>query len=96
MSTWGKQYEEEFKHQSVKHVLQTGKAVAQVARELGISVNTLHGWVKKYKQESKVVQQRTFRSEDQKTNGMERRIRDVEEENAILKKAMHFFTKDHQ
>lgn len=41
-----KQYEEEFKRQSVKHILQTGKAVAQVARELGVSVNTLHGWVK--------------------------------------------------
>ncbi|WP_428840130.1 IS3 family transposase [Bacillus tropicus] len=81
-----KQYEEEFKRQSVKHVLQTGKAVAQVARELGISVNTLYGWVKKYKQEPKVIQQRTFRSEDKKTNEMERRIRDLEEENAILKK----------
>jgi transposase len=41
-----KQYEEEFKRQSVNHILQTGKTVAQVARELGISVNTLHGWVK--------------------------------------------------
>lgn len=28
-----KQYEEEFKRQSVKHIFQTGKAVAQVARE---------------------------------------------------------------
>ncbi|WP_416232125.1 hypothetical protein [Bacillus thuringiensis] len=25
-------------------MFQSGKAVAQVARELGISVNTLHGW----------------------------------------------------
>ena len=91
-----KQYEEEFKRQSVKHILQTGKTVAQVARELGISVNTLHGWVKKYKQEPKFVKQRTFRSEDQKTNEMERRILDLEEENAILKKAMHFFAKDHR
>lgn len=91
-----KQYEEEFKRQSVNHMLQTGKTVAQVARELEISVNTLHGWVKKYKQEPKVIQQRTFRSEDKKTNEMERRIRDLEEENAILKKAMHFFAKDHR
>ncbi|MES5943804.1 MULTISPECIES: transposase [unclassified Bacillus cereus group] len=91
-----KQYEEEFKRQSVKHILQTGKTVAQVARELGISVNTLHGWVKKYKKEPKFVKQRTFRSEDQKTNEMERRILDLEEENAILKKAMHFFAKDHR
>jgi transposase len=59
-----KQYEEEFKRQSVNHILQTGKTVAQVARELGISVNTLHGWVKKYKQEPKVIKQRTFRSEE--------------------------------
>ncbi|MED3078913.1 transposase, partial [Bacillus wiedmannii] len=91
-----KQYEEEFKRHSVKHVLQTGKAVAQVARELGISVNTLHGWVKKYKQEPKVIQQRTFRSEDKKTNEMGRRIRDLEEENKILKKAIHVFAKDHR
>ncbi|EKS8372911.1 transposase [Bacillus cereus] len=59
--------------------------MAQVARELGISVNTLHGWVKKYKQEFAVIQQRAFRSEDKKTNEMERRIRDLEAENAILK-----------
>ncbi|PGY47949.1 transposase [Bacillus thuringiensis] len=90
------QYEEEFKRQSVKHIFQTGKAVAQVARELGISVNTLHGWVKKYKQEPKVIKQRTFRSDDQQTKEMERRIQDLEEENAILKKAMHFFAKDHR
>ncbi|HDR3903187.1 TPA: transposase [Bacillus cereus] len=91
-----KQYEEEFKRQSVKHIFTTGKPVAQVARELGVSVNTLHGWVKKYKQEPKVIKQRTFRSEDQQTKEMERRIQDLEEENAILKKAMHFFAKDHR
>ncbi|PGH78291.1 hypothetical protein CN899_28980 [Bacillus thuringiensis] len=91
-----KQYEEEFKRQSVKHISTTGKSVAQVARELGISVNTLHGWVKKYKQEPEVLKQRTFRSDNQQTKEMERRIRDLEEENAILKKAMHFFAKDHR
>ncbi|PEA04361.1 hypothetical protein CON37_12315 [Bacillus cereus] len=62
-----KQYEEEFKRQNVKHIFTTGKSVAQVARELGISVNTLHGWVKKYKQEPRVIKQRMFRSEDQQT-----------------------------
>ena len=41
---------------------------------------------KKYKQEPKVIKQRTFRSEDQQTKEMERRIRDLEEENAILKR----------
>ncbi|WP_084746436.1 transposase [Bacillus thuringiensis] len=36
-----KQYEEEFKRQSVKHIFTTGKSVAQVARELGVSVNDI-------------------------------------------------------
>jgi len=50
-----KQYDEKFKRQSVKHIFTTKKAVAQVVRELGISANTLHGWVKKYKQNPKVI-----------------------------------------
>ncbi|EKS8367341.1 hypothetical protein QC457_006117 [Bacillus cereus] len=53
-------------------------------------MNTLHGWGKKYKQDPKVIQHRTFRSEDKKTNEMKRRIQD------FLKKAMHFFAKDHR
>lgn len=49
-----KQYEEKFKRHSVKYIFTTGKSVAQIARELGVSVNPLHGWVKKYKQEPKL------------------------------------------
>lgn len=45
-----RQYDKEFKVQTVKHIVEQGKSVAQVARELDISVNTLHGWVKQYKQ----------------------------------------------
>ncbi|MRB36130.1 hypothetical protein [Bacillus thuringiensis] len=42
-----------------------------------MSVNALHGWGKKYKQEPKVTKKQTFRSEDQQTNEMKRRIRDL-------------------
>jgi transposase len=91
-----KQYEEEFKRQSVNHILQTGKTVAQVARELGISVNTLHGWVKKYKQEPKVIKQRTFRSEDQTNKRDGTTYSRLGGRKCNLKKAMHFFAKDHR
>ncbi|CCW06792.1 MULTISPECIES: hypothetical protein [Bacillus] len=51
---------------------------------------------KREKLDPKAIEQRTFRSEDQQTKEMERHIQDLEEENAILKKAMHFFAKDHR
>lgn len=35
-----------------------------------------------------------LRPQDQAQKELEKRIKDLEEENAILKKAMHYFTKD--
>ncbi|ANB56326.1 transposase family protein [Anoxybacillus sp. B7M1] len=41
-----RRYEEDFKRQTVRYILEEAKSVAQVARELKINENTLHGWVK--------------------------------------------------
>jgi transposase len=38
-----KRYDEEFKKGTVKYVMENHKAVSQVARAVGINVNTLHG-----------------------------------------------------
>ena len=40
-------YEEDFKQGAVALVLETGKPIAQVARELGINDGTLGNWVAK-------------------------------------------------
>ncbi|MEW9668136.1 transposase [Ammoniphilus sp. 3BR4] len=45
-------YDAEYKRQTVEYILEQRKSVAQVARELGISANTLHGWIKQYKQKT--------------------------------------------
>ncbi|SEO33268.1 Transposase [Amphibacillus marinus] len=42
-----RQFEEAFKMETVKYIHEHNKSVAQVARELGVNVNTVHGWVKK-------------------------------------------------
>ncbi|BBU38858.1 transposase [Aeribacillus sp. FSL K6-1121] len=89
-----RRYEEDFKRQTVRYILEEAKSVAQVARELKINENTLHGWMKKYKQEPEITETQTFRSEDHEVRELKKRIRDLEEENSILKKAMHFFAKD--
>lgn len=41
-----KHYSAEFKLESVKRVDASEAFVASVAKELGVNVNTLHGWLK--------------------------------------------------
>ena len=42
-----RRYDPEFKSGAVRIVLETGKPIAQVARDLGIHAGTLGNWVKK-------------------------------------------------
>jgi transposase len=46
-----KKYDKAFKVQTGPMIQEEGKAVTQVARELGISANTLYRWVAEYKQD---------------------------------------------
>jgi len=89
----GKRYDETFKQETVKYILENNKPVAQVARETGINDNTLHGWVKKYSQQPEVKAVQTFSTPDAELKALQKQLRDLEEENEILKKAMHYFAK---
>jgi transposase len=42
-----RKYDEDFKHGAVQLVTQTGKPIAQVARELGVNEGTLGNWCAK-------------------------------------------------
>jgi len=89
----GRQFEEAFKIETVKYISENNKPVAQVAREIGVNTNTLHGWVKKYGQEPEVKGVKSFPSETAELRALQKEIRDLKEENEILKKAMHYFAK---
>ncbi|MNC51249.1 Transposase [compost metagenome] len=91
-----KSYDKEFKRQVVHMVQNQGKAIPLVAREMDLHNSTVYRWVAEFKQERS---KSNFRSGQQKPDQMAfrymlKRIRDLEEENDILKKATHFFTKD--
>lgn len=92
MSKMGK--DEAYKRQTVKHIKESGKSVAEIGRELKINANTLYGWVNKYGGEPEVVAAQVFKSEDHRIRELQKQNRDLQEENEILKKAMHFFAKD--
>jgi transposase len=88
-------FDEDFKKSTVQMMIEKNKSVAQTARELDISPNTLHTWKKKYA-EPFMEAALPAMTENQQIKAMQKRLRDLEEENAILKKAMHFFAKDHR
>jgi transposase len=50
-----RQYDEEFKRQTTRYILEEGKSVTQTARELEISKNTINNWIRKYKQEPEIA-----------------------------------------
>jgi transposase len=89
----GRQFEEAFKIETVKYMSENNKPVAQVAREVGVNTNTLHGWVKKYGQQPEIKAVQSFSSEAAELRALQKEIRDLKEENEILKKAMHYFAK---
>ena len=59
-----------------------------MARELGININTLREWVRRYKEDQNepFVGSGNLRTEARNIRELEKRIKDLEEENAILKK----------
>jgi transposase len=91
-----KQYDKEYKLETVRLIEKEGKTVRQVSREMGIPANTLYGWISAYKNSGKQAFPGSgkLKPEDQVVQDFERQIRDLKEENEILKKAMHFFAKD--
>lgn len=90
------QYDREFKLYAVKLVVEDGRKVAEVARELDLVHQTLHRWVAAYRedQEESFVGSGNLSSADKEEYEKDKRIRDLEEEVAILKKAMGIFAKN--
>ncbi len=75
-------YDIEFKQIAVKKILD-GQSVASVSRELGVAEGVLHNW-KKLKME-------TSSNAEQEVLELKKRLREVEMERDILKKAALIF-----
>lgn len=89
-------YDKEFKQQAVQLILEQGKSVNQTAKELGVSNETLYHWVRLYREDQEYAFPGSgkLKPDDQAIRDMKKRIRDLEEENAILKKSLGIFAKD--
>jgi len=77
-----RKYEDEFKREAVRKILD-GQSVASVARELGVSTAQLHAWKKQKLEVATDVEREMIE--------LKRRLREVEMERDILKKAALIF-----
>ncbi len=90
-------YDRGYKLEAVKMVLENGQGVRETARLLGISRATLAGWMREIREheEAESFPGRGHRhSADEEVAKLKSKIRDLEEENEILKKVAHIFARD--
>nr|WP_274366330.1 MULTISPECIES: transposase [unclassified Paenibacillus] len=89
-------YNKEFKEETVKYIQQHRKSLPEIAEELNIPVKTLRQWLTQYRQfkDEPFVGSGNLREADRLLKEKDDLINDLQEEIVILKKAMHFFTKD--
>ncbi|WP_456273553.1 transposase [Bacillus sp. AK031] len=90
----GKHYSSEYKEYVCKMVVEEGRKASEVAYELEIPYTTMTKWVQKYKQAKNSKHDYVTPSEFEKLKKQhEKEMKALQEENEILKKAMHIFTK---
>jgi transposase len=91
-----KTYDKEFKISAVKLVLDSGRTLASIAADLGISDNSLFLWKKKYLEDAKnsFPGKGRLKPEDEELRKKDREIATLKMERDILKKAIAFFARD--
>jgi Transposase. len=89
MAKGQKQYTEEFKS-TIVELYNSGKSLAELSSEYSLSKSTITGWIKKNKPVA-VDKDTTITAAEYQAKL--KRIKQLEEENEILKKAMGIFAR---
>ncbi|WP_179884260.1 transposase [Bacillus toyonensis] len=89
-------YDADYKKQAVQLCKEEGQTIAQTARNLEVSYKTLHRWCNEYKQSKGAgfVGSGNIKPANQDLLALKQRNRELEEELAILKKALGIFSKE--
>jgi transposase len=90
-----KRYSREFKLEAVRRTQVTGKSVAEVARELEMSVHMLYKW--RYETDKKKIEAfpgTGHSTPNEELETLRRENTRLREERDILKKSLIFFAKD--
>jgi transposase len=89
MATSSGKYSPELRAEVVRVVLEEGRTYAQAARDFGLIPETVRHWVKAERKKSSATTGSARDAVDRaQVSEMERRIRELEAENAFLKKVI--------
>jgi transposase-like protein len=88
-----RKFSPQFKAEAVQMVIETGKPIAQVARDLGIHDGTLGNWVNAWRREHPEPDQPVSPMERARVKELEEENRRLRMENEFLKKAAAFFAR---
>jgi transposase len=91
-----KVYSKEFKEEAVRLAQTSGKPIAQIARELGISDSAIHGWRKELAEHGGEAfpgkgHQPVLEEENRR---LKREVERLQQERYILKKAVSIFSRE--
>ena len=89
-----RKFSPEFREEAARMVVETSRPIADVARELGINETSLGNWVRAYRKEHAGDEPPLELSERARLRELERRNRELEMENAFLKKAAAYFARE--
>ena len=90
-----KSHPDSFKKDAVRRVMARGtKTVAEIAKELGVSLSMLHRWRERFESEAPGDSAQVSQGEREEVERLRRELRDLQAENSLLKKAAALFAKD--
>lgn len=85
-------YTDELRRETADYMISTGRPISECCRELGLNSKTVNQWVIKRRRE--LSGQPDPKAEDRELREARKRIRELEMENAFLKKAAAFFARE--
>ena len=85
----------EFKKEAVRLLREGERSIGQVAKELDLTESALRNWVKQYKVDhGEGPREALTTAERDELGSLRRRVRTLEQEREIFKKAAAFFAKE--
>jgi transposase-like protein len=86
----------EFRDEAARMVVETSRAIADVARDLGVSETSLGSWVKAYREKHAEDEPPLQLSERARLRELEREVRELRMKADFLSKAAAYFAAEHR
>jgi transposase len=87
-----RKYDAEFKKEVIR-MIESGRTVPDVAQSLGIGTNLIYYWIKRTKKKSDMPGVKPDTPFDEEKVALQKRIKELEQERDILKKALGIFSR---